>query len=640
MKKPLRFWLAVAIGVSVLLWVAILFWHLAGLAGVYQQLHKYRSSPVILLQNAPSLVHQSRTHIEGLYWSLLPVLPVMDGLSVIPEWGDTLSQIEPLLLYGVAMSRGVDESFQVIAPSLSSIQTQDVNLTLFVNLINSLQGNDVSLRQAEKWFTEAGKIRKEIHPEFFPEKLKNIWMEYEPLFSLLEKGTSMLPVLPSFLGTDQPRRFLVLAQNHEELRATGGFISGIGILEVHQGKILNFDIGDSYAVDNPEVVYPQPPDPMAYYMKAGYWMPRDANWSPDFPTSAKKALDLYTLSTGDHLDGVVAFDQVFIYHLLEVIGPVQLPGSQELVDARNVMQWMVEAWAPDNGKADEVWWGKRKSFMGLLAKAIRQKLTDIQDLSALMKVSQVVLKEMQSGHLMMYFEDPDAQRSLHSAGLDAGIYPGQGDFLMLVDTNMGFNKADSLIERALIYTVDLTKPDNPIATLIVRYQNTAPPGILCQHHAEYGDTYESLRQRCYWNFWRVLAPAGSQLLSAQVPAISGEQLLTGEPYSGEVAIRNGDGGTTEFSGMLLVPTASKQEISLTWQLPSSVLQSSNMEKRYSLRIQKQPGLMALPVMIGVRVPDSFQVAPSEEGWRKIEGKNEWIWQQKIEQTVELNLSFR
>lgn len=636
----LRIWLSIGIASAILLWIAILVWHTLGLYGVLGQARQLRSSRASLLQEMPHLVQQARIHTEGIYWAMLPVLPVIDSLRWLPGWGNTLSQIEPLMLYGVALSRGADEFAAEIKPHLQSLESSESVLVWLANLAGSLNESGVSLSRSQKWFTEAALIRREIHPEWFPEKFRKLWIENESLFALAEKGMEVFPALPVLLGSDSPRRFLVLAQNNEELRATGGFISGIGKLELENGNILHFDIQDSYAIDNPDVTYPPPPEPMAYFMKAGYWMPRDANWSPDFPTAARKALELYTLSTGERMDGVIAFDQVFIVHLLEVIGPVQLPLGPEKVDSRNVMQWMVEAWAPDNGKTDEVWWGKRKEFMGLLARAIQQKLIQSEDLQTLSKVGWVILNDIPSGHFMIYLEDRNAQQVLQSAGLDAGVHLARGDFLMLVDTNMGFNKADALVERSLLYTVDLTSLENPVATLQVRYENHALPGISCTHQAEYGDTYESLRQRCYWNYWRILSPAGSRMLSSQVPVISEEQLLTGEPYTGVVTSRPGDGGWAEFSGMLLVPAASHADFVVSWQIPPSVIKSEEEGKHYTLRLQKQPGIVYLPVKIVVRFSDSVQVVPMETGWQKIEGKNEWMWQGQIDRSIELTLMFR
>jgi hypothetical protein len=45
---------------------------------------------------------------------------------------------------------------------------------------------------------------------------------------------------PDLLGASGRRTYLILAQNNYELRPTGGFISGVGVLEVEDGRIVSF----------------------------------------------------------------------------------------------------------------------------------------------------------------------------------------------------------------------------------------------------------------------------------------------------------------------------------------------------------------------------------------------------------------
>lgn len=77
-----------------------------------------------------------------------------------------------------------------------------------------------------------------------------------PSTCCLQQGTSLVklaqvalqlgPQMPWLLGMDEPRHYLVMVQNNHELRATGGFISSIGLLTLEQGKISNLEFADSY----------------------------------------------------------------------------------------------------------------------------------------------------------------------------------------------------------------------------------------------------------------------------------------------------------------------------------------------------------------------------------------------------------
>ena len=85
-----------------------------------------------------------------------------------------------------------------------------------------------------------------------------------------------------------------MAQNEDELRATGGFLTGAGIVTVENGRIVDLSFLDSNYVDNYWVKpYDFPPQPLYDYMGLEMLLFRDANYWPDFPTSARKAMDLY-----------------------------------------------------------------------------------------------------------------------------------------------------------------------------------------------------------------------------------------------------------------------------------------------------------------------------------------------------------
>ena len=61
----------------------------------------------------------------------------------------------------------------------------------------------------------------------------------------------------------------------------------------------------------------------------GKWFFRDANWSPDFSESAKKALELYKGEGGvsaDQIDAVVGFTPTLLEQLMKVVGSVTVDG--------------------------------------------------------------------------------------------------------------------------------------------------------------------------------------------------------------------------------------------------------------------------------------------------------------------------
>ena len=105
----------------------------------------------------------------------------------------------------------------------------------------------------------------------------------------LSYGESLLLLYPRLAGFDGPKRYLVLLQNSNELRPTGGFIGSIGKLLFDEGKMRDFTIQDVYAVDGQLKGHIDPPGPIRDLLNQEHWYLRDSNWDPDFTQSGARA---------------------------------------------------------------------------------------------------------------------------------------------------------------------------------------------------------------------------------------------------------------------------------------------------------------------------------------------------------------
>ncbi len=86
--------------------------------------------------------------------------------------------------------------------------------------------------------------------------------QLQSYYSQLNKIQSVLMVAPDLLttalGLDSPQTYLVLSENSDELRPSGGFLSTYGWLTITNGRVENYDYSPS-TTDNPH----PPPDSMA-----------------------------------------------------------------------------------------------------------------------------------------------------------------------------------------------------------------------------------------------------------------------------------------------------------------------------------------------------------------------------------------
>ena len=101
--------------------------------------------------------------------------------------------------------------------------------------------------------------------------------------------------IKNFFGFKK-RHFLVLLQNNNELRSTGGYITSV--FDITLGKFgakkkslnVNTDLYDHKKVDAPT-----PIQKMLYDSHLNTWTFRDANYYPDFKKSGEKLVEFYNL---------------------------------------------------------------------------------------------------------------------------------------------------------------------------------------------------------------------------------------------------------------------------------------------------------------------------------------------------------
>ena len=163
------------------------------------------------------------------------------------------------------------------------------------------------------------------------EQLVATAMEVTPDMEVLARaGLTASQSWEVFLGFDQPRSYLVIAQNADELRATGGFIPAAWLVTFDQGVMTGPRFWDTVDVGDLSAGPPLPPKGLLQSLWAGVWLFRDATWHPDFPTSAKVVEQLFKLGQGMSVDGVIALNQWAVEELLSAIGPVPLPSQPAL----------------------------------------------------------------------------------------------------------------------------------------------------------------------------------------------------------------------------------------------------------------------------------------------------------------------
>lgn len=413
-----------------------------------------------------------------------------------------------------------------------------------------------------------------------------------PFARALPELLRALPGVPEMLGMVKPHTYLILVQNNHELRPSGGFITAVGRVTLDKGRISAMDFADSYSIFTLGAPYPPAPKAMLEHMEIPYLTFRDSNWSPDLATTAAIARTLYTMDTGQDFDTLVTLDLNAAQGIVEALGPIHLEGVAEPVTGENIVEIMKELWArPLDSQATvetdaTQWWRERKDFIPNLAQAALEQVTSGR--VAPLELASAVVTALDQRDIQIVTDAEKAAPvadALANLGWDGALQPrDEADFLALVDMNMGYNKADAAIERALDYTVEWPEDGGAAeATAVVTYTHTYTGAAnLCEPKPQYGAEYDDMIERCYFDFARLYVPSGSELI-----AVDGVD-------AGTVGDQRSEQGTRSFAGYFSLKPAAEKVLTFRYRLPEGIT-----PENYSLRIQRQSGSNALPVRLRV-----------------------------------------
>jgi hypothetical protein len=188
--------------------------------------------------------------------------------------------------------------------------------------------------------------------------------------------------------------------------------------------------------------------------------------------------------------------------------------------------------------------------------------------------------------------------------MDGAVRATPGDYLMVVDTNMGFNKVNPRIEQRIAYNVMLDAARSRAALSVTYTHRSAARLSECVYGPAYGVLYEDMMERCYWDYARVYAPAGSTAI-----------LAPGAPDV-EVA-REGDKQT--FASYFVLAPGDSHALAMSYLLPSSIVATSGRMARYSLLVQKQAGAADSALDVSVTLPEGAHLVDVRPRPRSVVG---------------------
>lgn len=406
-----------------------------------------------------------------------------------------------------------------------------------------------------------------------------------------EQAREIIDVTPEILGARQRRTYLVLFQNNMEIRPTGGFIGSFGLITFEKGRLLDFEIQDVYSADGQLRGHVEPPAKLGEFLGLSGWYLRDSNWDPNFPTSARRAEWFLEKEIGRSVDGVIGVDLFTLEKILEQVGEVYLPDYDEKISSKNFFeraQYHIEAgfFPGSTGKKD---------YLGTVADALFEEIKSRQK-NLMAKIATSLYLSLEGKDILVYLHFPQAAGVISQLGWDGAIggvdctkaWPEKcfPDFLMLVEANVGINKANFWMKREIRHEIEINKEGKVAKKTVIDYENRSP-----------NDIFPAGR---YKNYLRIFTPLGSTLDEVKI--------IQGTEEKEPKVDQQDEHKKTVFGFLVEVPVGERRRVEIDFSLPEDQTFS---EGNYVFLWQKQPGAFADPVSVKISLPENLALVETK-----------------------------
>jgi hypothetical protein len=420
----------------------------------------------------------------------------------------------------------------------------------------------------------------------------------EQVASLRKQTAGLMPLvqaLPSAVGAEAPKSYLVTVLNPAESRASGGAPLSVAFLHLNEGKLTIPVQGQTSLLtgNKPHVYTAVGGDPWVKGRTGHRFV--NANFNPDFSIAGEQ-LARASAQLRQKPDGVIALDVQAIGMLLKATGPIQSPDYGELNAENAAQKLVVDVYlAPQDQAARHE---ENDQLMGTML----QRLTEG---GGLLGKARALGEAIPGRHLQMYFRDPALQQIVTRAKAGGLVTPpAVGDLAAAYTQNVNASKVDTYQHRTLQQTYTLKADGSATVRRTVVIENRTPP---------YQGGGEDPKTGYYtrWALLRVmnLMPPGSVI--TRVPRVE-----DGPGFKGGTAQRKGSDGQGRVYSDAIAEVEPGGRARLTWEyrLPKAAVRDGD-GLRLQIQAETQPLLNPPKLQVGV-IPPKGWVAEVGPGWTK------------------------
>lgn len=300
----------------------------------------------------------------------------------------------------------------------------------------------------------------------------------ETLWPTLVRLDELMPHLPTMLGAEGPRNYIVLVQNNAEARTTGGNPASVMMLTADQGRITISQQAAStdFKNDRTEPIIDLDPGTEALYgTRVGKFI-QDTTMSPSFDETARLVRAFWQETYGDPGVGVLSLDPVALSYILKATGSVGLPDGEQLT-AENAVQLLLNGVYfkyPGQSRAD---FAAQDAYFAAAAGGVFEKITSGS--ANIVRLAQAFGKAAAEGRIYFSSTDPVESAAVQGTTLSNPLPADNGDATALAvfvnDTTEG--KLDYYADMSVEAVSDVCQTEEaPTFTMKATYNYTLQPG--------------------------------------------------------------------------------------------------------------------------------------------------------------------
>ncbi len=438
-----------------------------------------------------------------------------------------------------------------------------------------LEKTDLAIAEIALASQKISSVNAEILPEDLKIKVNFAKEKIAEISEILNDIKTYYPEILKLLGDEKPHKYLVLFQNNQEMRPTGGFIGSYAIVDINKGYIEKLETHDVYDLRGLGDTQIDPPEDFRLF--TSNWRFRDSNYSPDFALSAMKAMWFLEAESGISVDTVIAINQGLLRDMLAITGPIQV-GNFGKLDSYNydtVLSYVIESkmWGAEDPKHI------LKVFVPAFAKEIMNE-------KYLSRVSGKVFRALEQKHIMFYSKDAELEALFDKFNISGRQYQikENEDYIQVINISSGGTKSDKLIEEKISHNTKISENGEITNTVTIQRTHLFNEKILQKWKdilAQYGinkpegyvlDILGRGRNR---TTIRIYVPKGSSILSSTDPEIKTN-------YDAEL-------NKTYFTSTLEIFAGQSKELKFSYKLPFKLDFSNQNLSVYKLIAEKMPG---------------------------------------------------